>query len=85
MKSTLRKALFLSGAFCWLLFAVGFGVLLVVYVSKGAGVQFFGWSFSSGSVLIGLVHVSGLMFASGLCFVVAAGLWVRSFGGRAKQ
>jgi hypothetical protein len=41
--------------------------------------QFFGWMFSSGSVLVGLVHVVGFVIAAFLCFAIGAILLVRAF------
>lgn len=61
----------LSGFAC----ALGFGLLLLAYIIGGSGRQFavlplpiFGDPVSSGSILIGLVHVMGLATASFLCF-----------------
>jgi len=71
--------MFLIGGICWLLFALGFAVLLVRYVVQGAGLQFSGWMFWSGSIVIGLVHVIALAIASSICFAVGAGLWTRGF------
>lgn len=63
----------LSGFVC----ALGFAALLLAYISGGSGRQFgvlplpvFGDPVSSGSILIGLVHVVGLAAASFLCFTV---------------
>src|SRR5690348_18485755 len=63
----------LSGFVC----ALGFGLLLVAYIIGGSGRQLsvlplpiFGDPVSSGSILIGLVHVLGLATASFLCFAV---------------
>ena len=70
--SLLKRILFLIWGSCWLLFAAGFAVLLVQYVSQGAGLQFFGWTLSGGSVWIGTVHVIGLILASTICFALGA-------------
>lgn len=75
----MKRALCLIGGFFWLLFAVGFGLLLAQYVAQGDGLQFFGWIFSSESVLLGLVQVVGLVIAAFLCFAVGAGLMARGF------
>jgi hypothetical protein len=77
--SVMKKAFTLIGSGCWLLFAVGFGVLLVHYVIRGAGLQFSGWLFSDFSLFIGMVHICGLVFATVACIAVSAGLWVRAF------
>ncbi|MHC1763351.1 MAG: hypothetical protein AB9869_03450 [Verrucomicrobiia bacterium] len=75
----MKRATFLIGSACWLLFAVGFGVLLARYLVEGAGLQFSARLFWSSSVLIGSVHVVGLIAATVLCFAVSAGFWVHAF------
>jgi len=59
--------------------AVGFALLLLSYVTGGSGVQIiglprelFGDSVSSGSIVVGLVHIVGFATASFLCFAVGA-------------
>jgi hypothetical protein len=80
----MKRAVTLIASACWLLFAIGFGVLLVQYLLGGAGLQFSAGLFSDSSVLIGMVHVTGLAFASLGCLAVGAALWARAFA-RAKQ
>ena len=75
----MKRARFLIAGACWLLFALGFGIVLLEYIRQGAGLQFFGWMFSSGSVLIGLVHVVGFVIAAFLCFAIGAVLLARAF------
>lgn len=75
----MKRAMFLIGSACWLLFAIGFGVLLARYLVEGAGLQFSARLFWSSSVLIGSVHVVGLIAATVLCFAVSAALWVHAF------
>ena len=75
----MKRAMFLIAGACWLLFALGFGIVLLEYVRQGAGLQFFGWMFSSGSIWIGLVHVVGFVIAAFLCFAIGAGLLTRGF------
>jgi hypothetical protein len=75
----MKKAVTLIGSACWLMFAVGFGVLLVQYCMQGAGLQFSAWLFSESSLFIGMVHICGLVFAAVACIAVSAGLWVRAF------
>jgi hypothetical protein len=70
----MKRTAFMIGGLLWFLFSLGFGFLLVLYVAQGAGLQFFGPPVSSGSVLIGLVHLTGFVTASVLCFVIGAGL-----------
>lgn len=62
------------GGLCWFLFALGFGFVLTRYVAQGAGLQFFGPTMSSGSVLIGFIHVMGFAMASFVCFAIGVGL-----------
>jgi len=75
----MKRAMFLIAGACWLLFALGFGIILLHYIGQGAGLQFFGWMFSSGSVLIGLVHVVGFVIAAFLCFAIGACFFARGF------
>ena len=75
----MKRAMFLIAGACWFLFALGFGIVLLQYIGQGAGLQFFGWMFSTGSVLIGLVHVVGFVIAAVLCFAIGAGLLARGF------
>jgi hypothetical protein len=65
----------LSGFGC----AVGFALLLLSYVTGGSGLQMIGLprellgdTISSGSIVVGLVHVMGFAIASFLCFAVGA-------------
>ena len=62
------------GGTCWILAAWVFASFALQYVAQGAGLQFFPLAISSGSVLIGLVHVVGFVSASGVCFAVGVGL-----------
>ncbi len=75
----MKRPLFLVAGVLWLLFAVGFGFFLLLYLAEGAGLQFFGWMFSSGSVLLGLVHVFGFVIAAFLCSTISASLFAHSF------
>jgi len=70
----MKRAMFLIGGACWLLFAAGFGFFLVLYLTQGAGLECFDSTVSAGSVSMGLVPVVGLVAASVLCFIVGAGL-----------
>ena len=71
----MRRPLFLVAGVLWLLFGVGFGFCLLLYLGEGAGLQFFGWMFSSGSVLLGSVHVIGFVIAAFLCLTIGAVLF----------
>jgi hypothetical protein len=70
----MKRAMFLLGGACWFLFTLGFAAFLILYVTEGAGLQYFGPTISSGSVALGLVHVVGLVTAIVLCFSIGAGL-----------
>jgi hypothetical protein len=63
----------IAGGF-WILFAVGFAVVLVEYLAEGAGLQLLGWNIFAGTVLIGAIHVIGLVIASTICFCVGVSL-----------
>jgi hypothetical protein len=69
-----RGAMFMLGGICWIAAALVFGFFVVQYIAQGAGLQFWPLAISSGSVLIGLVHVIGFVSAAGLCFAVGVGL-----------
>ena len=75
--SIAKRMIFLTGGALWLLFSVGFGVILVKYVAEGAGLMFFGGPVSSGSVVLGLAHVTGFAMAILICFAIGAGLCAR--------
>jgi len=81
----LRKMMFVFAGTCWLVFGAGFGLLLVPFFLEGAGMQLSGGTFdfiaspvSSGSVLVGLVYVTGMASASLVCFAVSFGLFERA-------
>ena len=75
----MRRVTFLVAGVLWLFFAFGFGFFLLLYLGQGAGLQFFGWMFSSGSVLVGLVYVVGCVVAAFLCFTIGTSLLARGF------
>jgi hypothetical protein len=50
-----------------------FAAALILYFQQGAGLQFFWDSPSAGSVLLGVVHVTGLCVLSGTCFLIGIG------------
>jgi hypothetical protein len=70
-----RTVLILCGL-CWLGFAAGFGLFTLAYLKGGAGLQFLGLGFSSGSVLIGWVHFIGLCLATLFAFAIGTGLFL---------
>jgi len=77
----LKQILFLAGSVCWLLFGAGFILLLVPFFRDGAGMQLFGaseFSVSPGTVLGGLVYLTGMVTASLICFAVSFYLFERS-------
>ena len=79
-----RRVVYLTIGVCWILFALVFGLFLVAYVAEGAGFQLFALSVTSMSVLVGLVHISGLVVAAciSFCFgvvMLAQGLLRRAF------
>ena len=68
-----RAALFVFGGMTWIASAFMFGFFLLQYIVQGAGLRFFPL-ISSGSILIGLVHVVGFIIAALLCFVIGLGI-----------
>ena len=73
-----RVGLFIGGI-SGLVCALGFALLLLGYLTNGSGTQvfdlpslFFREPVSSGSVLIGLVHIVGFATASFVCFAIGA-------------
>jgi len=70
----MKRAMLLIGGILWLGFAGGFFVFLLQYLSGGAGLQFFGPPVCCGSVLLGLIHLTGFATAIFLCFAVGVGL-----------
>ncbi len=70
MHTALKRTMLLLGGICSLILALGFAFLLLCYLTEGAGLQFFPLGISSGSVLVGLIHVVGLVLATLLCFIV---------------
>ncbi len=69
----MKRVVFLLFGGLWFLFSIGFLFLLVQYIAAGAGSQFWIPAVSSGSVLIGLLHVLGLCIAAVLCFTIGSG------------
>ena len=70
---------FIVAGCCGFACAIGFGLLLFGYLAGSARLQVIdraiplvGQPISSGSVMIGLIHVIGLATASLLCFAVGA-------------
>jgi hypothetical protein len=74
MSNVLRATVFLVSGFCWFAAALFFAVFAWGYITGGAGLQLFALSFSSSSVLLGLIHLLGLTTAAFLCFVIGVGL-----------
>lgn len=70
----MKRAMLTIGGVLWLGFALGFAVFLLQYLNGGAGLQFFGPPVSCGSVLLGLVHLTGFATAIFSCFAVGVGL-----------
>jgi hypothetical protein len=74
----LKRPLFLLAGVCGCLCALGFGFLLFQYIAEGAGLQVFGLGVSSGSVLVGLVHVVGFATGALVFFALGATLCARA-------
>ena len=72
MSNIIRAALFFAGGLCWFAAALLLCVFTWSYIAAGAGLQFFTMTISSGSVLLGLIHV--IASASGACICFAIGI-----------
>ena len=77
--SRMKRFGLIVGGFFGFVCAIGFASLLWAYICGGAGLQILGMAIrfpgppiSSGSILIGLVHVVGFATASLLCFSIGA-------------
>ena len=66
--------MFLVGGFCWFAASLFFVVIAWVYATDGAGMQFFALSISSGSILLGVIHLFGFGVGAFLCFAIGVGL-----------
>jgi hypothetical protein len=77
-RSVVKRVLFLLASVCWLLIGLGFGLFLIEYLFQGAGIKIFGIPISSTSVLLGVIHVSGLALAT--LFSFALGIWLGAKG-----
>lgn len=81
----MRRVILFGVGLTWFAFALGFGFLLVQYLAGGAGYQFFAPIAFSGSVLLGLVHFTGLCTAILVCFAIGAGLCSRAMVGTERK
>ena len=79
MKNLAKKTILVFAGVTFLLFTLVFGFILVEYVAEGAGLQCVGLEISSGSVLVGLVHVVGFCIAAFLCFLLGIVLCAYGF------
>jgi hypothetical protein len=66
--------IFLVGGLCSFATALLLVIIAWSYVTDGAGLQFFGLALSSGSVLLGLIHLLGFGAGAFLCFAIGVGL-----------
>ena len=72
----MKRILFFIGGVCWFLFALGFAGFLIRSINQGPDLPFLGPP-STGSILLGFVHVIGFGMAVILCFAVCVGLCAR--------
>ncbi len=77
-RSVVKRVLLLLASVCWLVIGLGFGLFLIEYLFQGAGIHIFGIPISSTSVLLGVIHVSGLALAT--LFSLALGIWLGARG-----
>jgi hypothetical protein len=79
--SVVKRTLIFAAGLCWIGAAAGIAMFAVAYLIGGAGLQLlgpFGFSVSTTSVGIGLVHFLGLSAGAFLCFVIGVGLSVHA-------
>jgi hypothetical protein len=69
-----RGTIFMVGGICWIVAALVIGSFVWQYIGQGAGLPVFAFVVSSGTVLVGLVHVVGFVTAAILCFMIGVGL-----------
>ena len=74
MSNIARATIFLVGGLCWLAASLFFVVTAWAYVKDGAGLGFFALSISSGSVLLGMIHLLGFGIGAFFCFAIGVGL-----------
>jgi TRAP-type C4-dicarboxylate transport system permease small subunit len=78
----MKRAMFLFCGLCWFMFGLGVGIFSFRYLASGAGSQdsIFVLQIpspvSSGSILIGLVHIVGFFMLTILCLAIGAGLFL---------
>jgi hypothetical protein len=84
----MRKLMVIVGG-VWIMFALLFLLILADYFAEGAGVQLFGGLHLFGFIdiaarlIIGWIHVLGMLFASIICFAIGIGLCAYGLGERA--
>jgi hypothetical protein len=74
MSNFTRAIVFLVAGLCWFAAALFFAIFGWAYATGGDGLQFFGLSVSSVSVLLGLIRLLGFGFGAVLCFAIGVGL-----------
>jgi hypothetical protein len=82
----MRRALYLFCGLCWLAFGLFIGLFVLQYLANGAGLQESGFYllvffpyFSSGSVVLGVMHLIGLAMLSLLLCAIGFCLCLRAF------
>ena|SRR5947209_16026826 len=74
MNNITRAIVFVVGGLWWFTAAFVLTVFAWSYFAYGAGLPFFTPSVSSGSVLLGLIHLLGFAAGAFLCFAIGTGL-----------
>jgi hypothetical protein len=70
----LRGTTFMLAGTCWILAALVLGAFVLQYIAQGADLPVLAFVVSSGTVLVGLVHVVGFVSAAIVCFMIGVGL-----------
>jgi hypothetical protein len=66
----MKRAMLMVCGGCWLFFGAGCALLLAQYAGELAGWEVFGLGISSGGVLLGMAHITGLFAGMVWCFGV---------------
>ena len=74
----MKRAIYFIGSVLWFAFAVAFGVFAWSLVDPDQGAAGGGVSLPFTNVILGLVHFTGLIAATGLCLLLGISLGTRA-------
>ena len=73
-RQILRGTILFSGALLSFVLMLGFSFLALIYLRSGAGIELFALTTSAPGVLVGALHLVGLLFGAAICFCMGVGL-----------